>query len=337
MPQKPPAFWKSRSLAAMCLLPLAALFWLLVSVRRSLFRHGVLASVRLPVPVIVVGNIAVGGSGKTPVVQWLIDALRGAGYRPGIVSRGYGGAFEGVTMVDADADPARYGDEPVLLARTCGCPVAVGADRPAAAARLLADHPECDVLVSDDGLQHYRLQRDIEVVVVDPDTLANRWLLPSGPLREGLSRLADCDVVVAHGVLDPALVSRCGTTPVKRMRLAGEQLQRLGAPDDSVPLSSFAGRRVHAIAGIGRPERFFAQLAAAGLDVVPHAFPDHHRFEAADLAFDEDAPRIMTAKDAVKCVIFALADAWVLPVAARIEPGMQDTILEKLKHGREAA
>lgn len=337
MPQKPPAFWKSRSLVAVCLLPLTGLFWLLASMRRSLFGHGVLASVKLPVPVIVVGNIAVGGSGKTPVVQWLIDVLRGAGYRPGIISRGYGGAFEGVALVGAEADPERYGDEPVLLARTCGCPVAVGADRPAAAARLLADHPECDVLVSDDGLQHYRLQRNIEVVVVDPGTLANRWLFPSGPLREGLSRLADCDVVVAHGVLDPAVVARCRTTPVMRMRLVGEQLHRLGAPEDRVPLSSFVGRRVHAIAGIGRPERFFSQLAEAGLDVVPHAFPDHHRFKAADLAFDEDAPRIMTAKDAVKCESFALADAWVLPVAALIEPGMQETILEKLKHGREAA
>lgn len=337
MQQNPPAFWKSRSLVAVCLLPLTGLFWLLASMRRSLFRYGVLASVKLPVPVIVVGNIAVGGSGKTPVVQWLIEVLRGAGHRPGIVSRGYGGAFEGVALVDAEADPVRYGDEPVLLARTCHCPVAVGADRPAAAARLLADHPECDVLVSDDGLQHYRLQRDIEIVVVDPETLGNRWLMPSGPLREGLSRLGECDLVIAHGVPDPPIVAACGRTPVKRMRLAGEQLHRLGAMEEVVPLSSFAGRKVHAIAGIGRPERFFAQLSASGLDVEPHAFPDHHRFKAADLAFGDDAPRIMTVKDAVKCEAFALADTWVLPVAAHIEPGTQETILEKLTHGCAAA
>lgn len=332
-----PALWQSRSAFAMALLPLAALFWCVVGVRRTLFRWGWLRSVRLPVPVIVVGNIAVGGSGKTPVVQWLVEALRTAGYQPGIVSRGYGGTSTNVRLVSADSDPVACGDEPVLLARSCVCPVAVGVDRPAAAEALLQAFPQCDVLISDDGLQHYRLHRDVEVVVVDPVTLGNRWLMPAGPLREGLSRLARADLLLAHGEVDAQTVAAARDVPIKRMRLRAEPVYRIESPDDSVALTSFAGRRVHAIAGIGRPERFFAQLAAAGAEVVPHPFPDHHKFVASDLTFAADGPKIMTAKDAVKCLDFAPADTWVLPVSARIEPGAIEQILEILTHGREAA
>jgi len=337
MSRQKPAFWQSRSVVAMAMLPLAALFWCVVGVRRILFRRGWMRSVRLPVPVIVVGNIAVGGSGKTPVVQWLVEALRTAGYQPGIVSRGYGGTVTGVRLVSADSNPAECGDEPVLLARSCACPVAVGADRPAAAEALLQAFPQCDVVISDDGLQHYRLHRDVEVVVVDPVTLGNRWLMPAGPLREGLSRLASADLLLAHGEVDAPTVAAARDVPIKRMRLRSEPVYRIENPDEAVALASFAGQRVHAIAGIGRPERFFAQLAAAGAEVVPHAFPDHHKFVASDLAFAADGPKIMTAKDAVKCRDFAPADTWVLPVSARIEPGAIEQILEKLTHGREAA
>lgn len=337
MPARKPEHWSRRALPAVLLLPLSALFWLITTVRRALYRKGWLRSVRLPVPVIVVGNIAVGGSGKTPVVQWLVESLRALGYRPGVVSRGYGGTVSGVALVTPDADPEHHGDEPVLLARVCGCPVAIGADRPAAAHHLLQAHPECDVLISDDGLQHYRLGRDVELIVLDPATLGNAWLLPAGPLREGVSRLRHCDLVILHGDEAAAHEWSNGAVPLRRMHLLGDTVYRLDDPMVGRPLTDFGGFRVHAIAGIGRPERFFAQLTAAGLEVQPHPFVDHHRFTPDDFVFDDDAPSIMTAKDAVKCGAFSLTDAWVLPVKAVVEQGAIERILEKLKHGRETA
>ena len=285
MAAKAPAFWSRRSHpAALALLPLSLLFRVLAGLRRRLYRAGVLSSVRLPVPVIVVGNIAVGGSGKTPVVEWLVRQLLAAGKRPGIVSRGYGSRQgDEVALVPADGDPARFGDEPVLLARLCGCPVAIGRDRPAAAQALLQGHPECDVLISDDGMQHYRLARDLELAVVDERVLGNRWPLPAGPLREPLSRLAAVDLVIAHDGLSPLLRAALHLTPVFPMHLEGADFRSLADPARLLPAVAFAGRRVHAVAGIGRPQRFFDQLASMGLDVVPHPFPDHHRFVAADI------------------------------------------------------
>lgn len=337
MSRSAPAFWQSRSVAAVALLPLAVLFGLLSAIRRQLFRFGVLRPVRLPVPVVVVGNIAVGGSGKTPVVQWLVERLRAAGFTPGIVSRGYGGRVQGVAIVEPGGDPAVFGDEPVLLADTARCPVAVGADRPAAALELLRVHPQCDVVISDDGLQHYRLARDVEIVVVDERTLGNRWLLPAGPLREGIGRLASVDALLVHGPLSSALRRRVGDRPLFDMRLEGDTFRALRDPDLRCDASAFAGRTVHAVAGIGRPERFFAQLSAMGLDVVGHAFPDHHPFVPADLAFAPGEPKLLTSKDAVKCRSFAPADAWEFPVEARVAAGAAERILEKLTHGRPAA
>lgn len=337
MPAKAPVFWRSRAPLAWALLPLSGVFWLLATARRVLFRIGALAVRRVPVPVVVVGNIAVGGSGKTPVVAWLVERLREAGYTPAIVSRGYGGRIRDVALVGADDDPQECGDEPVLLAQLAACPVAVGAERADAARRLLAAHPECDVIVCDDGLQHYRLHRDVEVAVVDEAALGNRWLLPAGPLREGLGRLRRADVVIAHGSLSAAVRDRLGDRAVFPMRLDGDCVRSLRTPVQSRRLAEFAGRRVHAIAGIGQPQRFFAQLAAHGLDVVPHAFPDHYRFAPADLDIAPGEPKVLTAKDAVKCRFFASADTWEFPVTARIGDGAIERILEKLTHGRQAA
>jgi tetraacyldisaccharide 4'-kinase len=297
----------------------------------------VLRTVRLPVPVVVVGNIAVGGSGKTPVVEWLVRILREAGYAPGVISRGYGGSVAGPALVPPDGDPAVFGDEPVLLARLTGCAVVVGADRPAAAQALLRADPRCDVIVSDDGLQHYRLARDVEVAVVDERTLGNRWLLPAGPLREGVGRLDTVNLVLAHGAFSPALTRRLAGRPVFAMRLEGDEFRSLRDADLRCGGEDFRGRRVHAVAGIGRPERFFAQLAAMGLDVVAHPFPDHHRFAPADLDFGPGEPKILTSKDAVKCASFAPADSWEFPVQARIAAGAAERILETLTHGRPTA
>lgn len=337
MPRKAPAFWQTRSSVALALLPLSGLFALLSGLRRRLFRAGALKEAHVPVPVVVVGNIAVGGSGKTPVVEWLVRILRDAGYQPGIISRGYGGRIEGVAIVPEDGEPASFGDEPVLLARLARCPVAVGADRPEAARALLRAYPECDVIVSDDGLQHYRLHRDVEIAVVDERTLGNRWLLPAGPLREPLGRLESVDLILAHGALSHALVRRLERQEVFPMGLEGDEFVSLRNSNERCGVEAFRGRRVHAVAGIGRPERFFAQLAALGLDVVGHPFPDHYCFTPADLAFAPDEAKILTSKDAVKCASFAPPDTWEFPVTARIAAGAAERILEKLTHGRQTA
>jgi tetraacyldisaccharide 4'-kinase len=335
-----PTFWRSRSWRAVSLLPEAALFRGLAALRCGLYRRGILRHERLPVPVIVVGNIAVGGSGKTPAVLWLVEELRKAGRHPGIVSRGYGGraaASHTPHLVVADPDPDFHGDEPVMLAHSAGCPVAVGRSRPAAARALLAMHPECDVIVSDDGMQHYRLARTVEIAVVDETALGNRWLLPSGPLREPLARLAGVDLILAHGELSPRLRAATGTAPVASMRLVGERFRSLSRPDEWCGAEAFAGKKVHALAGIGQPRRFFDHLTAMGLDVIPHPFPDHYRYRAADLGSTPGEIWLMTSKDAVKCVGFAPPDAWELPVRAVIDAGAIAPVLEKLDDGHQTA
>ncbi|MDR2881472.1 MAG: tetraacyldisaccharide 4'-kinase [Azoarcus sp.] len=342
--RRAPTFWRQRSLYAASLLPASALFRSLSSVRRKLYLHGILRRERLPVPVIVVGNIAVGGSGKTPAVLWLVEELRKVGRHPGIVSRGYGGQAEAgntprlvVAGPGSGPDPDFYGDEPAMLAKSAGCPVSVGVDRPAAARALLAAHPECDVIVSDDGMQHYRLARTVEIAVVDEATLGNCWPLPSGPLREPLARLAEVDLILAHGELSPRLRAAVGTVPVASMRLVGERFRSLTKPDEWCDTEAFIGRKVHALAGIGQPQRFFNQLTAMGLDIIPHPFPDHYRYRADDLDFTPGKTWVMTSKDAVKCAAFAPPDAWELPVRALIDAGAIAPILEKLDDGRQAA
>lgn len=335
MTARAPAFWQQRGVLARMLAPLSCVFGVLAARRRAAIEPQ-----RLAVPVIVVGNIAVGGSGKTPVVDWLAGLLRAAGHRPGIISRGHGGRISaegGVAQVTGDGDPALHGDEPVLLARLTRCPLVIGRDRAAAGRALLGLHPEVDVLIADDGMQHYRLARDIEIAVVDEATLGNQLLLPAGPLREPLARLGEVDLILAHGRLSAAVQTAAGGVPVFAMSLEGGELRAVAAPERTRPASDFRGRRVHAVAGIGRPQRFFEQLAAEAIEIVPHPFPDHHRFVADDLAFDEALPILMTAKDAVKCVAFAPADCWEYPVRAQIGSGAAERILEKLEDGRTSA
>jgi tetraacyldisaccharide 4'-kinase len=215
--------------------------------------------------------------------------------------------------------------------------VAVGRDRPAAARALLTAHPECDVIVSDDGMQHYRLARTVEIAVVDEQTLGNCWPLPSGPLREPLARLAEVDLILAHGELSPRLRAQTGSAPVLSMRLVSDGFRSLARPDEWCGAEAFAGKKIHALAGIGQPQRFFDQLAAMGLDVIPHPFPDHYRYHAADLQSAPGEIWLMTSKDAVKCRTFAPPDAWELPVQAIIDAGAITPVLEKLDDGRQTA
>lgn len=277
---------------------------------------------------IVVGNLGVGGAGKTPLTIHLAQALRARGRRPGIVSRGYRGRVEATLEVDPGADPAQVGDEPVLLARRAGCPVVVGRDRVAAARHLLAAHPDCDLLLCDDGLQHYRLRRDVEIALFDERGAMNGWCLPAGPLREPLARLREVDAVVLNGTV--AEPPAAGGRPVFAMRLRADGFTALDGTQEPRPAAAFAGQVLHAVAGIGAPARFFAQLAGMGLAFEAHAFPDHHDYRAGDLAFTGDAI-LTTEKDAVKLARLSLPlPVWVLPVTADASPDIAAFVLEKL-------
>ena len=318
--------WRTRGALTLCLLPLAGIFALLSALRRLAYRRGWLPSERLPVPVVVVGNITVGGSGKTPLTLWLAQQLQQAGRRPGIVSRGYAAqsnqrqAHE-ACEVHADSDALQVGDEPLLLKRRSGLPLFVGRDRVAAARALLAAYPECDLILSDDGLQHYRLARDVEIALLDGRGLMNGWPLPAGPLREPAWRLAHVDALVLNGDDAQVPVSAEATgVPAFRMRLAGTSFYRLDDPAQVCAAHDLGKLRLAAVAGIAVPQRFFAHLAGLGLTFTRHAFPDHHHFSADDFsAIDADA-LLITEKDAVKCTGFSQRPVWVLPVTAQVEP-----------------
>lgn len=317
-----PAWWASRKLSAIAWLPLAGVFGVLSALRRGLFRAGVLRRDKLPVPVIVVGNVAVGGSGKTPVVAWLAGQLRAAGHVPGIVSRGYGAAVGGVALVGADSDPRAFGDEPVLLAQLTGCPVAVGVDRPAAARALLKAHPECSVIISDDGLQHYRLRRDVEIVVLDEATLGNRWLLPAGPLREPWPRAVD--FLLCAGAVPPG-----GSAPAFALerRLADTAI---AADGRRVPLADLAGQALVAVAGTARPEEFFAMLRARGLaPTQTFALPDHFDFDSWNPNTDKRQRLVCTEKDAPK-LWPRFPDALAVPLELAIAPAFFAALDERL-------
>lgn len=328
-------FWYRIRPAHLVLIPASLLFGLAVHLRGLLYRRGWLRIERLPVPVVVVGNITAGGTGKTPLVLWLAGWLRAHGWRPGIVTRGYGGSAT-LQEVTPQSDPARVGDEPLLLARRSQLPVYVGRDRAAAARALLAAHPACDVVITDDGLQHYRLARDIEIAVVDGERrFGNRWLLPAGPLREPVSRLGRVDAIAINGgsFLDGV------RAPQYSMRLQGATFRSLRDPRLSAPPERFRDVAVHAVAGIGNPQRFFRQLRSLGLDVRPHPFPDHYAFAADDLAFAGDEPVLMTEKDAVKCLGFVRDNYWYLPIDADVDPQLAQRVADLLKspHGPQAA
>ncbi|HZO00279.1 MAG TPA: tetraacyldisaccharide 4'-kinase [Burkholderiales bacterium] len=317
-------FWYRRGAIAWLLWPLSLVFGIGVALRRSLYFVRILKSAHPGVPVIVVGNITVGGSGKTPLAIWVAEFLKSKGWSPAILSRGYGAKVEAPRAATVASDAAEVGDEPIVLARRSGCPVWVGADRIAVAAALRAAHPDVNVLVLDDGLQHYRIRRDVEIAVVDARGLGNGFLLPAGPLREPRLRLRTVDAVVARG----------SAVTGYAMKLEGEEMHRMTDARERRPLKAFAGQKVHAAAGIGDPNRFFLHLGAAGLKVIPHPFPDHHPFSARDLEFGDGLPVILTEKDAVKLRSAARPEWWVLPVSAKLDPGFGAWLLRKLDEFR---
>ncbi len=321
------------------LLPLAWLYRGAVAARRALYAAGVFRVTRLRVPVVVVGNITAGGTGKTPLARALAEALVERGHRPGLVSRGYGGSDAGPRAVAPDDDPAAVGDEAPILAGS-GLPVFIGHDRVAAALELLAAHADRTVIVTDDGLQHYALAREFEIAVVDESRgLGNGYPIPAGPLREPASRLDTVGAIVRlvpPGV--PAQPSRNGgrDTAMTYEPLAWRNLVDASAAAD---LSSWRAGNVHAIAATGHPQRFFDLVRQLGIDATPHAFPDHHVFAAGDLAFPGATVILMTEKDAVKCVRFADARCWYLPIRACLDPALVERVVTAIgvRHGSQAA
>lgn len=314
--------WNRITPVSLALLPVGIVFCALAMLRRLAYRIGILRSILLQRPVIVVGNITVGGTGKTPLTIWLVGFLREQGYHPGIVTRGYRGLSKTWPVeVTASTSPAVAGDEAVLLARRAACPVMAGPDRAESARRLIEQG--CDVVVSDDGLQHYRLQRNIEIAVIDGmRRLGNGLCLPAGPLREPAARLRSVDLAIVNG---SARTNEIG------MDLGGETFYSLSAPERKISLNDLRKGPVHAVAGIGNPERFFASLRNLGLEAIPHSFPDHHAFRESDLGFNDDFPVILTEKDAVKCEGFAKPNHWVVAVSAEPAPEFGERLSHLLK------
>ncbi len=295
------------------LVPFSLFYVDAVRLRRFFYRHGLKKSVKLPVPVIIVGNITVGGTGKTPLVIWLQNYLREQGFKPGIISRGYGGEMhEQPLLVSKDDNPAKVGDESVLIAGNVDAPLVVCADR-VAAGRYLLDNHDCDIIISDDGLQHYKLQRDLEIVVIDGQRrFGNRYSLPAGPLREPIERVHEADLAIVNGVAEE--------DHEFSMHLSGDTAINLKTQERQ-PLSYFANFDCcHAIAGIGNPDRFFKLLRDHELEIDQRAFQDHYHFRPEDVDFGDQLPVLMTEKDAVKCIGFAEQHFWYVPVQAKPQP-----------------
>jgi tetraacyldisaccharide 4'-kinase len=324
-------YWYSRNPVAWMLLPASWLFCTVSILRRFMYVNGLLTGHTMPVPVVIIGNISVGGTGKTPLLITLCEYLTQQGFKPGVVSRGYGAAMSGEHPVEVSDDAAACGDEPVLIKQRTGCPVVIGSDRVAAAKKLLAEN-DCDVILSDDGMQHYRLKRDIEIAVVDSARkFGNGFCLPAGPLREPVSRLRKVNMIVHHGDTDD------------RYHFSlefGEAVNLFTGEKKNLDL--FISGTVHAVAGIGHPGRFFNQLRSMGLEVVEHAFPDHHAYKPGDIDFADNFPILMTEKDAVKCKRLqpimktgdTVENVWVVPVSAKITDQLGSDLIELIRQNQ---
>lgn len=306
------------------LLPFSWLFALCAALRRLFFHLGIFKTYRADIPVIVVGNITTGGTGKTPFVIWLAAFLQKQGYQPAIVSRGIGGVKHVAPhLVKSDDLPSIVGDEALLLARHAACPVMIGVNR-ALCVQVLQASTSCNVVISDDGLQHYRLHRDIEVVVIDGERwFGNRQLLPAGPLREPVSRLGKVDLIVVNGARNDSGYYSMSMIPTK--------ITNLKQPSIHYPLQDFPQKNIRAIAGVGNPHRFFSDLVSAGFTVTPQVFPDHYHYQTVDLKFDDELPVLMTEKDAVKCANFASDQHWYVSTETVIDDQLPVHILNLLK------
>lgn len=323
--------WYGGSRLYWLLLPLGWLFALVVACRRRLYRSGLFQAYSVEVPVVVVGNISVGGTGKSPLAAWLAKSLLDRGRQPVLISRGFRGKVGALPLtVTADSDPAVVGDEAIMLAVTSGCPVVVHPERVAAAKKAIDLGAE--IIIADDGLQHYRLARDLEIAVVDGARgFGNGQLLPAGPLREPLGRLDSVDKVVVQrqpGAPQKILRRASDRRPL-HFTLVASSINRLG-DSDVRDLEEFRGRKMHAIAGIAHPERFFRMLERHGIQVIRHPLPDHADISQSDLLFADHLDVLMTAKDAVKCRQLDTSNCWYVPVDVRFEGNDGELLLRLL-------
>lgn len=303
------------------LLPLSGLFWLISTIRRKAFQKGIFKQHSIGVPVVVVGNITVGGNGKTPLVIYLSQFLKQQGFRPGVISRGYGGKANSYPMlVESNSDPKQCGDEPLFIKQRVNCPVMVDPDR-VRGAKALTEQQNCNVIICDDGLQHYRLNRDLEIAVVDGQRRqGNNLLLPAGPLREGAWRLKEVDLIVLNG----------GSLKKHEYLMTLEPAKLVNAKfrGKTQSVSNLHGS-ISAVAGIGNPQRFFDLLKSKGVNLEQEIpFADHHQFKESDFP---DGIVLMTEKDAVKCAAFAKEKWWYLPVSATLSDEFHQVFLKKLK------
>ena len=331
MEQRLTELWYRERARPSLLQPLAWGYGAVLGLRRGAYASGWLRTHHAGKPLVVVGNLTVGGTGKTPLTIWLARELGARGLKVGVVSRGYGSRnSRQPRLVDPGAPWREVGDEPLLLARRTACPTMVSSDRVAAARALAARG--VDVIVADDGLQHLRLARDCEIIVIDGARgFGNGRVLPAGPLREPVTRLREADALVVTGAIGPPSLRQAlaGRTPFG-MVLAAAEAVRLDGLEAPRPLASFGGQRVHAVAGIGNPARFFGELRTHGIAVIEHPFPDHHPFTSADLQFADEMPVLMTEKDAVKCTAFANPRLWYVPVVARFSAGDARELLARV-------
>ncbi|KAF3977120.1 MAG: tetraacyldisaccharide 4'-kinase [Methylococcales symbiont of Iophon sp. n. MRB-2018] len=304
-------------------MPISMLYADFIRFRSFLYNIGIRKKHKIAVPVIVVGNITLGGTGKTPLILWLARFLREEGYKPGIISRGYGGESAiWPQWVDEQSKADQVGDEAVLIKQQADCPVVVGPKR-VKAAQLLLDKSDCNIILSDDGLQHYALKRDIEIAVIDGERrFGNGYMLPCGPLREPIERLQKVDLVIVNGIAEEENEFA--------MAVEGDLAVNLVNKEEKL-LDEFKKQNCHALAGIGNPKRFFNLLEKEGLLLECHAFPDHHQFIAEDISFEDDKPVLMTAKDAVKCMDFATDKHWYVPIKVQPEQLFIDKLLKLIK------
>lgn len=321
-------YWYSTNIISLLLLPLSGLFCFISLIRTLLYKGGLLKSYRAPVPVVIIGNISVGGTGKTPLIIELVKQLQVQGRKPGVISRGYGGQSKIWPQIINETSTADLvGDEPCLIFQRTSCPVVVGPNRQKDIEKLL-QNSDCDIILSDDGMQHYALQRDVEIAVVDAQRLfGNGFCLPSGPLRESVSRLQSVDIVLFNGggKADDKGGDKGGENNQPAFSMTVRHCQSLGK-NESVDLQVFKDKTVHAVAGIGNPQRFFDMLAFHGLKVIPHAFADHQNYTQADLTFEDEYAVLMTEKDAVKCTAFDLQNLWSVPVEISLNLSAQQLI-----------
>jgi tetraacyldisaccharide 4'-kinase len=323
--------WYEGGWAYQMLLPLSGVYWLLLTLRRFLYSVGFIGRHRAIVPVIIVGNITAGGTGKTPVAIWLARELKNRGFSPGVVSRGYGGSKSKTSMrVDAASDPAVVGDEPVLIAKRTGCAVVVDSNRARAAQMLVEDG--VDVIIADDGLQHYRLERTYEICVVDGSRgLGNRLLIPAGPLRETIDRLAEVDQVLINGRLKEKVEALTAVEQnALEFELVANEVTRING-SLARPIERFSGSTVHGVAAIGNPQRFFDLLRGHGIQVIEHAFPDHARLGRQDLKFGDEFDILMTEKDAVKLGRLTGDRYWCVPVELQMDPVLAGPWIEQIE------